>query len=158
MKIYRRGSGGGKLDAIKYALGANTTNGLRRSNADKRRCVEVALEHWGKMTTKALAEMCGVSRPFVEELRPKQSATVALSETRTGRDGKERHLPAHQSTYRDAETGAELLCAKCGHPKSKHTIGSGECKTILGSGSECACMAYAGPVAPLKVPDGVYTP
>src|SRR4051812_10700182 len=34
---------GTKLDALKYALGANRANGLRRTNADKRRCVVLAL-------------------------------------------------------------------------------------------------------------------
>jgi uncharacterized ParB-like nuclease family protein len=140
---------GGKLDAIKYALSANTTHGLPRTNKDKRRCVEVALEHWGKFSDRKIADMCGVSHPFVSEVRPLETVSNA---TRTTSDG--RQYPAHKqkSTYTDAATVNP--CAKCGHEKAKHISGKGECKTILGSGAECACMEYAGPVAPVKVPDG----
>jgi len=79
---------GGRVDALKHALGANALHGHRRSNADKRRCVEIALREFPKLSSRAVAKMCGVHHTFVESLRP-QVATVATSpEERTGQDGK----------------------------------------------------------------------
>ena len=71
-----------------YSLGANQSNGLRRTNADKRHAVELALKEFPKLSDRAIAEMCGVSQPFVSEFRPKV-ITVITSETHTGKDGKE---------------------------------------------------------------------
>lgn len=96
---------GSRLDAIKYSLGANTIHGLRRTNADKRQCVEIALKEFGKQSDRAIAEMCGISHEFVRQERANsQVSTVdtcqkhtqtltnkALLEPETpriGRDGK----------------------------------------------------------------------
>jgi len=69
-------------DALKFALSANVTNGLRRTNADKRHAVEVAWANWpvllgdekpqgekdGKPTglpsARQLASLCCVSHDF----------------------------------------------------------------------------------------------
>lgn len=45
-------------------------NGLRRSNADKRRCVEIALKEFEKMSCRAIADLRGVSNHMVDEIRP----------------------------------------------------------------------------------------
>ncbi len=82
---------GTRTDAVKYALGANRSNGLRRDNRDKRRCVEIALEEFSSLSDRAIAELCGVSNQFVSNLRP-QLSTVDTSDqpaTRTGADGKQ---------------------------------------------------------------------
>lgn len=84
---------GTREDAIKYALKANVANGLRRTNADKRRCVEVALKEFGDMSSRAIAEMCGVGHQMVDTVRPVQLDESASSK-RVSRDGKER--PATQ--------------------------------------------------------------
>lgn len=76
----------GRQDALKHALAANIQHGQRRTNADKRRCVEVALVEFSTLSSRAIAELCGVSHRFVDGIRP-QVATVATS-TRIGRDGK----------------------------------------------------------------------
>lgn len=60
---------GSREDAIKYALGANTEHGLRRTNADKRRVVEVGLKEFPKLSDRGLAEICKVSNTFVGEIR-----------------------------------------------------------------------------------------
>lgn len=75
-------------DALKFALGANVTNGLRRTNADKRNCVEIALNHFGGMVDNEIARLCGVSHTFVSNVR--QVATVATcpNSPRKGKDGK----------------------------------------------------------------------
>ncbi len=62
---------GGKRDAILYAVGANTAHGLRRTNTDKR-CAVMALlndAEWAKWSDNEVARRCGVSQPFVSEMR-----------------------------------------------------------------------------------------
>jgi hypothetical protein len=94
-------STGGRAEALKQALGANAIHGHRRTNADKRRCVEIALREFGKLSDRGIAQMCGVGHPLVAEMRGQleDSSTsnlqnpinTDLSEPpafRTGRDGK----------------------------------------------------------------------
>lgn len=82
---------GGRSAAIKFALGANVSHGLRRSNADKRRAVEIALREFANMSDRAIAELCGVSPSTVSPLRPKPSVsnldTIETPSVRIGRDG-----------------------------------------------------------------------
>lgn len=85
---------GGRIAALKHALGANIRHGLRRSNADKRRCVEIALREFPKLSNRAIAEMCGVDKNTVEAVRGPTGENHQLK--RTGRDGKER--PAHRES------------------------------------------------------------
>jgi len=87
---------GSKQDAIKYSLGANNVHGLRRTNADKRRGVEIALKEFGKLSDQAIADMCGVGRNYVLEIRhktPPQPVSRIQVEKRIGVDGKERSMP-----------------------------------------------------------------
>lgn len=84
---------GTQADARWYAAGANRTHGLRRTNADKRKAVEIALGMRPELSDRAIAEHCGVSHTFVQNMR-EQLATVASSDgPRTGLDGKTRALP-----------------------------------------------------------------
>jgi hypothetical protein len=61
---------GGRGEALRFALSANSANGLRRTNADKRRCVEIALAEWPKLTDLAIGKMCGVNDKTVAAARP----------------------------------------------------------------------------------------
>ena len=70
---------GGRVDALKHSLGANTGHGLRRTGPDKRRCVEIALKEFPKLSARAVAEMCGVSDPFVLEIKKVEVLTVSTS-------------------------------------------------------------------------------
>lgn len=78
---------GTRRDAILYAVGANAPhdrNGLRRTNADKRRAVELLLadEGWAAESNAWIAEKCGVSDRFVsrvrKELSPNRSGMVKV--------------------------------------------------------------------------------
>lgn len=77
---------GGRADALLCALGANATNGVFRTTADKRHAVEVALEEWPDRSNPALAEICKVSVEFVRKQR--QKSPLPGPESVTGRDGK----------------------------------------------------------------------
>lgn len=97
---------GTKSDALKFALTANAAHGLKRTNADKRRSVELALAEWPKLSDRQLAEICAVSNVFVSsvhnELLTLNSSKLGdypneLPRTRIGADGKERKLPIRKT-------------------------------------------------------------
>jgi len=69
----------------------------RRTNADKRRCVELAIKEFASLSSRAIAELCGVSDPFVLQIR--QVLTVSNA-TRTTSDG--RQYPATRRTSKPA--------------------------------------------------------
>lgn len=59
------------LDAKLFAVGANGAHGLRRTNEDKRRAVQMVLDEpaWKDWSDRKIADACGVSAPFVSALR-----------------------------------------------------------------------------------------
>lgn len=124
---------GGRHDALKHALGANAKHGHRRSNADKRRCVEIALSEFPTLSSRAIAELCGVHHDLVTSARqlaesatsPKTDAPDAPPAV-TGADGKQypakkkpkdepppeaqvEPLPNHMPTSQKAERIKALL-------------------------------------------------
>ena len=62
---------GGRRDAFLHALAANAEHGLRRSQSDKRRAVQMALEEGeiGQKTNREIANLCKVSHTFVASVR-----------------------------------------------------------------------------------------
>ena len=86
---------GGRVDALKAALSANAAHGLKRTNADKRRCVEIAVKEWPKLSARKIAEMCGVDKNTVEAHMPKPAGGEIHHVTRIGKDGKS--YPAHRN-------------------------------------------------------------
>jgi len=83
-------------EAIKFALSANSRHGLHRSNEDKRKAVAFVLadSEWSKLSSRGIAEICGVSNRFVDGIRQEPTGNRSqLVEKRTGKDGKERKQP-----------------------------------------------------------------
>lgn len=80
-------------------MASNQGHGLERTNADKRRAVEVVLSLHPEWSDGRLADFVGVSQQFVSGFRP-QVTTVVTSEMpaepvkRVGKDGKEYTVPA----------------------------------------------------------------
>lgn len=114
---------GTKSDALKFALGANVAHGLKRTNADKRRSVMLAVEAWPKLNDQAIADICGVSRVFVYEYR-KELVTVTSSdqpEKRIGKDGKER-----PTTYTKKEKQPEPPVTPTQPPEPPHIQTAGQ--------------------------------
>ncbi|ETX05035.1 MAG: hypothetical protein ETSY2_25345 [Candidatus Entotheonella gemina] len=62
---------GTRREARLYAVGANATHGLRRTNADKRRAALTLLqdEEWQRWSNREIARQCGVTHTFVAKLR-----------------------------------------------------------------------------------------
>jgi hypothetical protein len=114
---------------------------LPRTNADKQACIAIVLANWPKSSDTAIGKMCGVHNETVAAYRAKHVTDSVTSQTRTDTLGREQ--PAHKGKTAYTDAMSVNPCSKCGHEKVKH-INGGECKMILGSGSECACMEYAG--------------
>ncbi len=62
---------GTRREAVLYAVGANASHGLRRSNGDKRKAIMVLLsdKEWSRWSNREIARQCQVSRAFVDVLR-----------------------------------------------------------------------------------------
>ena len=84
-----------RRDAILYACGANATNGIRRTNADKRQAVERLLgdAEWSKWSDREIAKRAAVGKSFVSNLRNEMASvhsgqidtrTVTRNVTRNG--------------------------------------------------------------------------
>jgi ParB-like chromosome segregation protein Spo0J len=83
---------GTRRDAILLAAGANSTHGLRRTNADKRKAVAELLkdEEWIKWSDRKISQWCFVSHGFVAEVRKSISLDTESSDNRVfeSRSGK----------------------------------------------------------------------
>ena len=79
---------GTQRDAIKFALSANSRHGLHRSNEDKRKAVAFVLAdaEWSKLSSRAIADICGVSHGFVDNYRKEAGGYGSHLK---GKDGKE---------------------------------------------------------------------
>lgn len=69
---------GTQRDAHLYAIGANKSHGLRRTNEDKRNSVQGMLDdaEWSQWTDRKIADHCGVSHTFVAAMRRPKVATL----------------------------------------------------------------------------------
>lgn len=69
---------GGLRDAILYSVSANANHGLRRTNADKRKAVEMLLNdaEWAQWSDNSIAKQCAVSHTFVAGVRASYLATL----------------------------------------------------------------------------------
>lgn len=67
---------GTRRDAILHSVGANSEHGLRRTNDDKRRAVELLLAdpEWSRWSDRRIAIQCGVSDFMVRGMRASVSA------------------------------------------------------------------------------------
>lgn len=77
---------GTRGDALRHALGANATNGVYRTNADKRNAAEIALEEWTDRSNAYLADICKVSIELVRKVR--KQLGLENPDGVIGRDGK----------------------------------------------------------------------
>lgn len=131
---------GGRVDALKHALGANAVHGQRRTNADKRRCVELAIKEFASLSSRAIAELCGVSKTFVENIRPSEVATVATC--RTGADGKQ--YPATRRTSKPATPEEEEAMYFEKEEKERKQADTGNAKQKpIKRGRPCNGMQFA---------------
>ena len=81
---------GGRVEALRHALGANSLNGVYRTNGDKRNAVEIALAEWTELSNPAIGEICKVSAELVRNCRQQMQKAGLIPQVMivTGRDGK----------------------------------------------------------------------
>jgi hypothetical protein len=116
---------GTQRDAILFAVGANRSHGLKRTNADKRKAVGMLLNdpEWAGQSDRWLADTAGVSNRFVGELRA-ELCTVHSSaepEKRKGKDGKVRDVKP-KSTERRTKPKKEKAAPP--PPPAKDALGN----------------------------------
>ncbi len=117
---------GTKRDAVLYAAGANTTHGLRRTNADKRRAVETLLgdDEWKRWSDSEIARRCGVHHTFVGDVRRSHVSDTSEPRTFTTKHGTVATMDTSRIGKKppqadDAEplpAGLRGHCAVCGAP------------------------------------------
>lgn len=83
---------GNRRDAILFAAGANANHGLRRTNADKQRSVDVLLRdpEWSQWSNSEIARRCAVDEKTVRKMRsemPVSSELPKIDTTRTVQRG-----------------------------------------------------------------------
>ncbi len=93
-------------DAQWFAITANKTHGLRRTNEDKRKAVKMALLHQKcrdeQMSSRAIAEAVGVHHDMVDRIRSELGSVGGfrqLNEKRVGKDGKS--YPARRHRFNE---------------------------------------------------------
>lgn len=100
---------GSRTDALVAALGANATNGLYRTNADKRHAAEIALEEWSDRSNAYIADICKVSIELVRRVR--KSMGLDNPDLVIGKDGKSyptgiERTPRHGGEEREKSDGS----------------------------------------------------
>lgn len=89
--------GDGSLDeAVWHATSVNATHGLKRTNADKRRAVEIALRSaiGSEQSSRTIAEHVGVSDFLVRDVRAEVEAANDVRDSRTLTDSLGRQQPS----------------------------------------------------------------
>jgi uncharacterized ParB-like nuclease family protein len=114
---------GGPDDALRYALSANTKNGIRRTNADKTHAVKMALATpaFKDLSLRDLADMCCVSHTFVRVAKDSD-----LREAEVKRKAKP--TPKKVDDAERPETNGRATK----EPPSQETVELGELRQALG--------------------------
>ena len=143
------------LDAKIASLGANKKHGLRRSNADKRRSVTIAvqdntLQQW---SDHKLAKLCGVSHPFVGQVRGEpETVTSSPQDDRVGSDGK--NYPSNASKARQQREAIQSAIEANPNASDRETADKVGCdhKTV-GKVRRDVLNAKPDPPAPVIAPE-----
>lgn len=116
---------GTQRDAILYSVGANASHGLRRSNEDKRKAVEILLAdpEWAAWSNNAIAKACAVSDKTVaayraEHLRNSEDSQPAPTMRKVERNGATYEQNTANIGRSRAESDATPVPAGAGAPLS----------------------------------------
>lgn len=82
-------------DALIFALGANTQHGMRRTNADKRLCVQMALKDpvIAELSLREIADICRVSKSTVANIRTDMTLAEAADEPDASENNPDKEKP-----------------------------------------------------------------
>lgn len=95
---------GTKQECLRYALQSNVGHGIRRTNADKRHCVALALQEFNGLSLGVIADCCAVAKSFVWEVQQEMKASLPPPAKRTGVDGVQRASHRSPRTVETQET------------------------------------------------------
>jgi hypothetical protein len=117
--------------ALQHALAANQTHGLRRSIADKRHAVELALKSWPDKSDREIATMTGTTHPFVGKVRRLELETLppesgAASRSEDLRDVETLPLGFESESAQETPRQVETL------PLAKQQASSGDGEKLKG--------------------------
>ena len=96
---------GGRTAALKFALSANASHGLPRTNEDKFRALTIAANEFPSLSNREMARICAVSEGFVRGQRPRCAQNAPAK--RVGADGK--NYPASKTTREPNDANIKLL-------------------------------------------------
>jgi hypothetical protein len=149
---------GGRVEALRHALGANATNGVYRNSADKRNAVEVALEEWPDQANPVIADLCKVSVDLVRRTRTQltQSGRLQQAEKVTGRDGKEYPAKMQRQPRGKSEGSSSESSGGSGGGGGRGAKGKGDMGNLGGSNleleREARAMVRKGEINPFELP------
>jgi hypothetical protein len=124
--IFARVQAGSERDARMFACGANTKHGVRRTQADRRRAVEVLLadQEWSTKSSREIGDHAGVHHTTVETIRKERAeASGEFATSRTGADGRKVNVKEPKpkdgpsSSKTEAATAVAEAPATNGKPK-----------------------------------------
>lgn len=101
---------GGRKEALLFGAGSNASHGLRRSNLDKRRAVELVLAACPRWSDRRIAEACGVGNKFVGDVR--REVCPEHSSEREGQDGKVRKVGGEPDDAQPAAPPADATIVR----------------------------------------------
>jgi uncharacterized ParB-like nuclease family protein len=149
---------GGRSEALRHALGANATNGVYRTNADKRNAAEIALEEWPELANPVLAELCRVSTDLVRRCRTEMAKSGKLEQPEmvTGRDGKEYPSQIQRQPRGKTEGSSSESSGGGGGGGGGFTKGKGDFASNLGGTTieleqEARAMIRKGEINPFEL-------
>lgn len=98
-------------DAQLYALGVNSSHGLQRTNADKRKAVLIALNdlEWQDWSDVKIAKACNVSPTFVAKIRKSMNIERPAEKTYTTRHGTEAKMDTKKIGKKPAIEAAPVV-------------------------------------------------
>jgi len=135
-------------DALRAACGANSTHGLRRTNADKRKAANIAIFNFPDESSRAIADLCGVSHVYIQKIRDadREAQEFIDAVARGEEPAIEEEEPLKPKSKPPKQANLELdsidvegwSCFECGHTKQRLSDGGNVC-------ASCICPAdYRG--------------
>jgi len=97
---------GGREMAVWHAIGANSRNGLRLSNADKRKAIRMALELKPEISNRQIADMVGVDHKTVADVRSEMEAKEQIPQFDRREDAAGKMRASSQAKKQDRQSGS----------------------------------------------------
>jgi hypothetical protein len=100
---------GTRSDALRFAVGANSTHGLPRSTADKERAIVLCLKDpvLGTKSNVQISKLCNVSQGLVDRVRTEYEKEHGGGGKREGADGRSRKAKITRKTNPDKAAAKE---------------------------------------------------